>query len=162
MGPTLRVLPQGTLPLGMLLMPRMLRTFSIVRAGWSEVLYLDAAATAPMRREALDAAWPYLTGEFGNPSRQHELGKRAAAGRTAARRGVARVLGVRAGEVTFTSGGTEGDNLAIKGLALARPRGRSEERRVGNGGGEQWWREHERGRKRRQAEDGVGRRYTRT
>src|SRR5699024_433382 len=102
----------------------MLRTFSIVRAGWSEVLYLDAAATAPMRREALEAAWPYLTGEFGNPSSQHELGKRAAAGLTAARRGVARVLGVRAGEVTFTSGGTEGDNLAIKGLALARPRGR--------------------------------------
>src|SRR5699024_3464412 len=66
----------------------------------------------------------YLTGEFGNPSSQHELGKRAAAGLTAARRGVARVLGVRAGEVTFTSGGTEGDNLAIKGLALARPRGR--------------------------------------
>ena len=88
------------------------------------MLYLDAAATAPMRREALEAAWPYLTGEFGNPSSQHELGKRAAAGLTAARRGVARVLGVRAGEVTFTSGGTEGDNLAIKGLALARPRGR--------------------------------------
>lgn len=87
------------------------------------MLYLDAAATTPMRREALEAAWPYLTGEFGNPSSQHDLGKRAAAGLTEARRGVAAVLGARPGEVTFTSGGTEGDNLAIKGLALARPRG---------------------------------------
>lgn len=88
------------------------------------MLYLDAAATTPMRREALEAAWPYLTGEFGNPSSHHGLGERAAAGLTDARRQVARVLGCRAGEVTLLSGGTEGDNLAIKGLALASPRGR--------------------------------------
>ena len=87
-------------------------------------MYLDAAATAPMRREALEAAWPYLTGEFGNPSSQHSLGERAAAGLRAARRQVAGVLGCRASEVAFTSGGTEGANLAIKGLALANPRGR--------------------------------------
>lgn len=87
-------------------------------------MYLDAAATAPMRREALEAAWPYLTGEFGNPSSQHNLGERAAVGLTAARRQVAGVLGCRASEVAFTSGGTEGANLAIKGLALANPRGR--------------------------------------
>src|SRR5690625_2467244 len=77
-----------------------------------------------MRREALEAAWPYLTGEFGNPSSHHSLGERAAAGLTDARRQVARVLAVRVGEVAFTSGGTEGNNLAIKGLALAAPRGR--------------------------------------
>ncbi|WP_022916583.1 cysteine desulfurase family protein [Ruania albidiflava] len=88
------------------------------------MLYLDAAATTPMRREALEAAWPYLTGEFGNPSSHHSLGERAAAGLTGARRRVARALGCRTGEVAFTSGGTEGDNLAIKGLALASPRGR--------------------------------------
>lgn len=88
------------------------------------MLYLDAAATTPMRREALEAAWPYLTGEFGNPSSQHTLGERAAAGLTAARRQVAGALGCRATEVAFTSGGTEGANLAIKGLALASPRGR--------------------------------------
>ncbi|WP_147916266.1 cysteine desulfurase family protein [Ruania zhangjianzhongii] len=87
-------------------------------------MYLDAAATAPMRREALEAAWPYLTGEFGNPSSQHSLGERAAAGLTAARRQVAGVLDCRASEAVFTSGGTEGANLAIKGLALANPRGR--------------------------------------
>ncbi|WP_159621455.1 cysteine desulfurase family protein [Ruania rhizosphaerae] len=87
-------------------------------------LYLDAAATTPMRREALEAMWPYLTGEFGNPSSHHGVGERAAAGLSGARRSVAAVLGGRASEVTFTSGGTEGANLAIKGLALANPRGR--------------------------------------
>lgn len=87
-------------------------------------LYLDSAATTPVRREALEAAWPYLTGEFGNPSSRHELGQRAADALTDARTRVAAVLGCRASEVTFTSGGTEGANLAIKGLALGQPRGR--------------------------------------
>ncbi|WP_420112165.1 cysteine desulfurase family protein [Pseudactinotalea sp.] len=87
-------------------------------------LYLDAAATTPVRREALEAMWPYLTGDFGNPSSTHELGERAAAGLADARARVAAVLGCRASEVTFTSGGTEGANLAIKGLALGLPRGR--------------------------------------
>jgi cysteine desulfurase len=87
-------------------------------------LYLDNAATAPVRREALEAMWPYLTGEFGNPSSRHELGERAAAGLADARSRVAAVLGCRASEVTFTSGGTEGANLAIKGLAVAGTRGR--------------------------------------
>lgn len=87
-------------------------------------LYLDAAATTPVRRAALEAAWPYLTGEFGNPSSTHDAGLRAAAALKDARAGVAAVLGCRAGEVVFTSGGTEGDNLAIKGIALGEPRGR--------------------------------------
>ncbi|TDE93969.1 cysteine desulfurase [Occultella glacieicola] len=88
------------------------------------MLYLDAAATTPMRREALEAMWPYLTGEFGNPSSHHTVGERAAAALTDARARVATVLGCRPGEVVFTSGGTEGANLAVKGLALANPRGR--------------------------------------
>lgn len=87
-------------------------------------LYLDTAATGPVRREALEAAWPYLTGEFGNPSSRHELGQRAAAALADARARVAAVLGCRASEVVFTSGGTEGANLAIKGLALGQPRDR--------------------------------------
>ena len=87
-------------------------------------LYLDAAATTPVRRTALEAAWPYLTGEFGNPSSTHEPGLRAAAALTDARTRVASVLGCRASEVVFTGGGTEGDNLAIKGIALGDPRGR--------------------------------------
>jgi cysteine desulfurase len=84
------------------------------------MIFLDAAATTPVRREVLDAMWPYLTGEFGNPSSHHSLGEAAAAALADARAAVASVLGCRAGEVTFTSGGTEADNLAVKGIALAR------------------------------------------
>lgn len=84
------------------------------------MIFLDAAATTPVRREALEAMWPYLSGEFGNPSSHHSLGETAAAALAEARSGVAKVLRCRAGEVTFTSGGTEADNLAVKGIALAR------------------------------------------
>lgn len=88
------------------------------------MLYLDAAATDAVRREALEAAWPYLTGVFGNPSSHHSAGEAAAAGLADARARVAAVLGVRRSDVTFTSGGSEAANLAIKGLALATPRGK--------------------------------------
>jgi cysteine desulfurase len=88
------------------------------------VIYLDAAATTPVRREVLEAMWPYLTGEFGNPSSHHALGEQAAKALADARSRVAAILGCRASEVIFTSGGTEADNLAIKGVALAAPRGR--------------------------------------
>lgn len=84
------------------------------------MIFLDAAATTPVRREVLDAMWPYLTGGFGNPSSHHTLGEAAAAALAGARRAVADVLGCRAGDVVFTSGGTEADNLAVKGIALAR------------------------------------------
>jgi len=87
-------------------------------------LYLDAAATTPVRREALEAAWPYLTGSFGNPSSRHTVGEVAARALADARATLARLLGCRASEVVFTSGGTESDNLAIKGIALGDPRGR--------------------------------------
>ncbi|TXK17811.1 cysteine desulfurase family protein [Homoserinibacter sp. GY 40078] len=88
------------------------------------MLYLDTAATTPVRREAIEAMWPYLTGDFGNPSSTHELGRRAAHAVQAARETVAHQVGARASEVVFTSGGTEADNLAVKGIALAEPRGR--------------------------------------
>lgn len=88
------------------------------------MIYADAAATTPVRREVLEAMWPYLTSEFGNPSSTHELGHRAAAGLASARAEVARAFGARPGEVIFTSGGTESANLAVKGLALGTPRGR--------------------------------------
>lgn len=93
-----------------------------------ERLYLDTAATTPVRREVLEAMWPYLAGgvegEFGNPSSHHEIGERAAHAVQAARAIVAEQLGCRPSEVVFTSGGTEADNLAIKGIALGDPRGR--------------------------------------
>ncbi len=88
------------------------------------MIYLDAAATTPVRPEVLRAMWPFLTGEFGNPSSHHSLGEQAALALAEARVRVAAVLGGRASEIIFTSGGTEADNLAIKGIALANPRGR--------------------------------------
>lgn len=88
------------------------------------MLYLDHAATTAVRREVLEAMWPYLTGEFGNPSSHHDVGQAAARGLAEARATVAEAFGVRSSEVIFTSGGTEADNLAIKGIVLASPRGR--------------------------------------
>ena len=88
------------------------------------MFYLDRAATTPVRREVLEAMWPYLTAVFGNPSSTHGVGDEAARGLTAARAAVAGVLGCRPAEVVFTTGGTEGANTAIKGIALAAPRGR--------------------------------------
>ncbi|WP_125610028.1 cysteine desulfurase family protein [Specibacter cremeus] len=84
------------------------------------MIFLDAAATTPVRREVIEAMWPYLTNQFGNPSSHHELGERAARALADAREKAAAVLGCRAGELVFTSGGTEADNLALKGIALAR------------------------------------------
>jgi cysteine desulfurase len=84
------------------------------------MIFLDAAATTPVRREVLEAMWPYLTGEFGNPSSHHSLGHTAATALAGARAATAKALGCRAGEIVFTSGGTEADNLAVKGIALAR------------------------------------------
>ncbi|EAR25408.1 cysteine desulfurase [marine actinobacterium PHSC20C1] len=88
------------------------------------MIFLDSAATTPVRREVLEAMWPLLTGDFGNPSSHHELGESAKRALDGARKSVAAVIGCRASDVVFTSGGTESDNLAIKGLALAEPRGR--------------------------------------
>lgn len=88
------------------------------------MIFADHAATTPVRREAVEAMWPYLTGAFGNPSSSHGLGEEAARALAWAREEVAAVVGCRPGDVVFTSGGTEADNLAVKGLALANPRGR--------------------------------------
>lgn len=88
------------------------------------MIYLDHAATSPVRREVLEAMWPYLTGEFGNPSSSHALGYAAERALTQARATVARWFGARSSEVTFTAGGTEAINTAVKGIALASTRGR--------------------------------------
>ena len=88
------------------------------------MIYLDHAASTPGLEASMRAAWPWLTTEFGNPSSTHELGLRAKDALDAARESVARSLLCRPSEVTFTSGATESNNLAIKGIALANPRGR--------------------------------------
>lgn len=83
------------------------------------VSYLDNAATTPVRREVLEAMTPYLTSHFGNPSSHHTVGEQAAHALADARARVAAVLGMRATDVIFTSGATEANNLAIKGVAIA-------------------------------------------
>jgi cysteine desulfurase len=82
-------------------------------------VYLDHAATTPLRPEVLEAMGPYLTEHFGNASSIHGAGRRARLGLDEARETVARVLGAKPREIVFTSGGTESDNLAIKGAAWA-------------------------------------------
>ncbi len=88
------------------------------------MIYLDEAATTPLKRDVLAAMGPYLGPEFGNPSSHHEVGEAALHALDQARADVASMLGAKAGEITFTSGGTESDNAAVKGIALAAPRGR--------------------------------------
>jgi len=87
--------------------------------------YLDNAATTPVRPEVLEAMLPYLGKEaFGNPSSAHRFGRAARAGLEEAKRAVATAVGAEPNQVVFTSGGTEADNLAIIGAALAsRDRG---------------------------------------
>lgn len=80
--------------------------------------YLDNAATSPVRPEVLEAMMPFLTRWFGNPSSHHTVGEAAARALGDARSRVARVLGMRAGDVVFTAGGTEANNLAVKGISL--------------------------------------------
>ena len=84
------------------------------------VTYLDNAATTPVRPEVLEAMLPYLGKEaFGNPSSAHRFGRAARAGVEEAKRAIAEAVGAEPNQVVFTSGGTEADNLAIIGAALA-------------------------------------------
>jgi cysteine desulfurase len=85
------------------------------------VPYLDYAASAPLRPEALAAMLPLLERPAANPSSQHGQGRAARAAVETAREQVAALVGAAPGEVVFTSGGTEADNLAVKGTILARP-----------------------------------------
>jgi cysteine desulfurase len=82
-------------------------------------IYLDHAATTPLRPEVLDAMLPYLTEHFGNPSSLHAAGRRARQGLDDARETVAGLLGAKPREIVFTSGATENTTLAVAGLAWA-------------------------------------------
>lgn len=83
------------------------------------MIYMDHNATTPVRAEVLEAMLPYYGPKYGNPSSIHASGREAKEGLERARDQVAKVLGCRADEVYFTSGGTEADNLAVKGAAWA-------------------------------------------
>jgi cysteine desulfurase len=82
-------------------------------------IYLDHAATTPVRREVLDAMLPFLTEAFGNPSSAHSFGRTARAALDDAHDLVGARLNARSREIVFTSGGTEANNLALKGAAWA-------------------------------------------
>ena len=84
-------------------------------------VYLDHAATTPMRPEAVAAMLPYLTEHFGNPSGAHAWSRKAKQAVEEARDATAACLGAAPGEVVFTGGGTEADNLAILGVHAHRP-----------------------------------------
>jgi cysteine desulfurase len=82
-------------------------------------IYLDHASTTPLRSEALDAMYPFLTEQFGNASSAHSFGRKARAALDEAHERVAARLHAEPREIIFTSGGTEANNLAIKGAAWA-------------------------------------------
>ena len=88
-------------------------------------IYLDHAATTPVRREVFEAMEPFYGPRFGNPSSTHRWGREARAALDEARERVARCLGAQTDEICFTSGGTEADNLAILGPWRARDRRRT-------------------------------------
>lgn len=82
-------------------------------------IYLDYAATSPVRPEVIKAMMPYFTQKFGNASSLHSYGREAAAALRQSRESIAEIINADFKEVVFTSGGTESDNLAIKGAAYA-------------------------------------------
>lgn len=88
-----------------------------------EPIYLDHAATTPVRPEVVEAMAPFYGPRFGNPSSTHRWGRDARVALDEARERVAAAIGVRTDEVCFTSGGTEGDNLAVLGVWRALCRG---------------------------------------
>ncbi|HYT49749.1 MAG TPA: cysteine desulfurase family protein, partial [Pyrinomonadaceae bacterium] len=82
-------------------------------------VYLDHSATTPIDSRVLEAMLPYLTEKFGNASSVHGFGQEARAAVDKARRQIASLIGARANEIVFTSGGTEANNLAIRGICEA-------------------------------------------
>jgi len=87
-------------------------------------VYLDCNATTPVDPAALEAALPYLTVQFGNPSSGHHYAEAPRAAVERARAQVAELLGAQPGEIVFTGGGSEADTLAVRGAALASPTNR--------------------------------------
>ena len=84
-----------------------------------ERIYLDYAATTPLDPRVLEAMLPYMTEQFGNPNSIHSFGREARLAVDEAREKIAQLLNCQPSEIVFTSGGTESDNLALRGVAEA-------------------------------------------
>jgi cysteine desulfurase len=82
------------------------------------MIYMDHAATTPVRKEVVEEMQPYFTEYFGNPSTIYKVGREAKDGMEKARKKVADLIGADPDEIIFTGGGTESDNMAIKGIAF--------------------------------------------
>ena len=85
-------------------------------------IYLDYNATTPVDPRVAEAALPYLTTHFGNPSSGHAYAEQPRRALAEARQQLAGLIGVQPADIVFTAGGSEADNLAIRGTALARDR----------------------------------------
>jgi len=84
------------------------------------MIYLDYAATTPLDKRVLDVMMPYFSEAFGNPSSIHRFGQKADNAVDEAREKIAKALNCKASEIIFTSGGSEADNLALRGVMMAR------------------------------------------
>src|SRR5687768_15434359 len=105
-------------------LPPQLPDLGVGSSTMSGPIYLDHAATTPVRPEVLEAMLPYFGERFGNPSSIYAIARASRRALDDARDTLADVLGCKASEIVFTGGGSEADNLAIKGVAFAnRERG---------------------------------------
>lgn len=84
------------------------------------IIYMDHSASTPVRAEVLEAMQPYFAEFYGNPSSIHGVGRRAGVALAQARRTIAELIGAKPNEIIFTGCGTESDNAALRGIALAR------------------------------------------
>lgn len=90
----------------------------------NQLVYLDHAATTPLDTRVFDAMVPFLNEEYGNPSSVHRLGRKSRFAVEEARERIAAVIGAEPSEIIFTSGGTEADNLAVRGYMEMHAGGR--------------------------------------
>ena len=86
-------------------------------------IYLDHTATTPLDDRVFEAMRPYFSGTFGNASSIHSFGREAKTALEKARETIAKAIGAQSGEIFFTSGGTESDNFAVRGVAMAARKG---------------------------------------
>jgi len=86
----------------------------------SRFVYLDHSATTPVDQRVIDAMMPFFAPDFGNPNSLHAWGRKARQAVDKARNQVAQLINADPAEIIFTGGGSEADNLAIKGVAFAK------------------------------------------